>query len=429
MSPTLSDHPRLRDRSVHSLLLSVFFAGAANTLTVTALGKFVYDLTHRELDLGLLGLVEFAPAFALVVITGMVADRFDRRKVAAIALLAQTGVMALLAYATSRSDVTVGALLMIVVLFGVGRAFVAPSERSLPGDIVEAQHVPWFMVRYSATWQISAIAGPVLAGFLYVVDPVFPFVVAAAFYALGAISVMCVRVRGHAVASSDATPTPVSEHDEAGEVPKRAGFREAFDGFRFVRRQPILLGAISLDLFAVLFGGAIALLPAIAAEQLHVGAVGLGWLRASVGIGAGLTTLYLARRPIRNHIGRILLIAVAVFGLFTIVLGLTENYVIALLTVAILSGADAVSVFIRSTLVPLATPPEMRGRVLALENVFIGASNELGAFESGVVGHALGASGAVVVGGFATIAVAGIWAVAFPALRKVKHFPGYAIRT
>jgi MFS family permease len=423
-SAVLDPHPRLRDRSVRALLSSVFFASCANTLTVTALGKFVFDLTHRELDLGLLGLVEFLPAFALVVVTGTVADRFDRRKVAAIALLLQTGVMALLAFATSRDDITVGVLLLIVVLFGSARAFVAPSKRSLPADTVHAQYVPWFMVRYSATWQIASIAGPVVAGFTYVIDPIAPFVIAAVFYALAALTVLRVRIR-HVEPATDESTLAIGEHDEAGEVPKRGGFRAAFDGFRFVRRQPVLLGVISLDLFAVLFGGAVALLPAIAEKQLHVGAVGLGWLRAAVGIGAGITTLYLARRPIQNNIGRVLLVAVAIFGLFTIVLGLTSNYVVALLAVAILSGADAISVFIRSTLVPLITPPEMRGRVLALENVFIGASNELGAFESGVAGHVLGASGAVIFGGFATIAIAGIWAFSFPALRNIRRFPGH----
>lgn len=386
----------------------MFLANSANTLTVTALGKFVFDLSHRELDLGLLGLVEFLPAFALVVITGMVADRFDRRRVAAVAFLGQLAVAGLLIFATTRDHVSVGAILAIVVLFGCSRAFINPSERSLPADSVAAQYVPWFMVRYSATWQIASILGPVLAGFLYVVNPTVPFCVTAVFYVLAAIAVLRVQVREHV-------------HSEA----KPATFRAAFDGFRFVRRTPILFGAISLDLFAVLFGGAVALLPAIAENQLHVGAVGLGWLRAAVGIGAGVTTLYLSRRPIRDNVGRKLFIAVAVFGLFTIALGLTHSYAVAIVAIAVLSGADAISVFVRSTLVPLVTPQEMRGRVLALESVFIGASNELGAFESGVLGQALGAGGAVILGGCATIVVAISWAMMFPSLRKVRHFPGH----
>jgi predicted MFS family arabinose efflux permease len=185
----------------------------------------------------------------------------------------------------------------------------------------------------------------------------------------------------------------------------------------------MLLGAISLDLFAVLFGGAVALLPAIATDRLGVGAVGLGWLRAAGGIGAAATTLFITRRPVRKHVGRVLLTVVAVFGTFTIVLGFTRSFVIAFAAMAVLSGADAVSVFIRSTLVPLATPFDKRGRVLAVESVFIGASNELGAFESGVAGQLIGTAGAVALGGAATLIVAGVYAVAFPVLRSLERFP------
>jgi MFS family permease len=190
-----------------------------------------------------------------------------------------------------------------------------------------------------------------------------------------------------------------------------------------VRRRPILFGAISLDLFAVLFGGAIALLPAIAEDRLGVGAVGLGWLRAAVGIGAGLVTVTLAWKPVSRRVGRTLLVSVALFGVGTIVLGVTTSFVVAFVALLALSGADAVSVFIRSTLVPLATPADKRGRVLAVEAVFIGASNELGAFESGVAGQLLGPAVAVVLGGVATIAVAGLWWGLFPALRSVDGFP------
>ena len=199
--------------------------------------------------------------------------------------------------------------------------------------------------------------------------------------------------------------------------------REALLGFRFIRRQPVLLGAISLDLFAVLFGGAVALLPAIAEDRLGAGAVGLGWLRAAGGIGAAIVTLLLAFRPVQRRVGRVLLVAVAVFGAVTVLLGTTRSYAVAFIALAVLAGADSVSVFIRATLVPLATPPELRGRVLAVENVFIGGSNELGAFESGVAGQILGAPGAIVVGGIATVAIATGWWFGFPALREVDRFP------
>ena len=192
----------------------------------------------------------------------------------------------------------------------------------------------------------------------------------------------------------------------------------------FIRHHPLLLGAITLDLFAVLFGGAVALLPAIAEERLGVGAVGLGWLRAAIGIGAAAMTLVLAWRPLRRHVGVVLFVAVAVFGVGTIVLGVTTSFAIAFAALIVLSAADAISVFIRATLVPLVTPARMRGRVLAFEMVFIGASNELGAFESGVAGQLLGPAGAIVLGGAATLVIAVAWALLFPALRLVDRFPG-----
>jgi predicted MFS family arabinose efflux permease len=204
---------------------------------------------------------------------------------------------------------------------------------------------------------------------------------------------------------------------------RRAGMREALEGLRFVRNQPVLLGAISLDLVAVLFGGAVALLPALAEERLGVGAVGLGWLRAAVGIGAGAVTLVLAVRPVTRRVGRTMLICVGIFGAGTVVLGVTTSFVIAFVSLAVLSGADAVSVFIRGTLVPLVTPPDKRGRVLAVETVFIGASNELGAFESGVAGQLLGPAAAVALGGAVTVLIAGSWGRLFPPLRDVDRFP------
>jgi hypothetical protein len=203
---------------------------------------------------------------------------------------------------------------------------------------------------------------------------------------------------------------------------ERPTLHAALEGLRFVRASPILFAAIALDLFAVLFGGAVALLPAIAEDRLGVGGAGLGWLRAAGGVGAGLTALTLAVRPVRRRIGRTLLVAVALFGVTTIVLGLTRSFVVALGAMAVLHAADMVSVFIRGTIVPLATPDVMRGRVLAVEHVFIGASNELGAFESGVAGQALGTVGAIVSGGLATLAIVGIWWTRFPALRRIDTF-------
>jgi hypothetical protein len=316
----------------------------------------------------------------------------------------------------------------MVIVFGAGRAFLAPSNRALPADIVPPLRLPWLQARRAATWQSAIIVGPVIGGFLYNVDPVLPFIAMATLLSIASAAMLFVEtgtqhtratIGAHAEAGDAAVEPAVGHQVEA----PSGRLREALAGLRFIRETPILLGAISLDLFAVLFGGAVALLPAIAEDRLHVGAVGLGLLRSAGGIGAALVTLGLLWRQVTRHVGPVLFAVVSVFGAFTILLGSTRTFAIAFIAMAVLSGADAVSVFIRSTLVPLVTPRRQRGRVLAVESVFIGASNELGAFESGVAGQFLGAAGAIVLGGAATLAVAGTYWVAFPSLRKVDRFP------
>ncbi len=260
---------------------------------------------------------------------------------------------------------------------------------------------------YSATWQFGMIAGPATSGLLYELDPSIPYLAAGIGAGLAAIAMLAVRYRRQQHRTpADQAPT----------------LHHALEGLRFIRRRPILLGAISLDLFAVLFGGAMALLPAIAEDRLHVGNIGYGWLRAAPGVGAVIVSSLLAVRPVRRHVGRVLFIAVAAFGALTVVLGITNSYAVAFVALVLLAAADSISVFIRATLVPLATPDHMRGRVSAVENVFIGASNELGAFESGVAAALLGVGPAVVLGGVATMAVVGLWTRWFPELRRVDTF-------
>ena len=416
--------PAQRDRNVYALLGSLLCSSTAMVMQATVLGKHVFDITGRELDLGLLGLAEFAPAAVLVLVTGSVADRHDRRKVAAAGLVGEAAATGgILAY-VATDPTAVGPIFGLVLLFGIARAFAAPAARALPADIVEPDRVPWVVARYSATWQIAAIVGPVAGGILYAVDTRLPYVTVMAIAAVGAVLILQVD-KQHGRAQQPAAPVeaPPPLPDAANAVVPRARFGEAVEGLRFIRTQPILLGAISLDLFAVLFGGAIALLPAIADERLGVGAVGFGWLRAAVGIGAAAVTLRLAVKPLERRVGPTLLLAVAGFGVATIVLGLTTNYVVAFVALLVASGADSISVFVRASLVPLVTPPHKRGRVLAVENVFIGASNELGAFESGVAGQVLGPAGAVVLGGAATLAIAASWGALFPELRDVDRFP------
>ncbi len=399
-------------RSIVALLSSVFCSSTATALLSTVLGKLVFDMTDSELALGLLGLAEFAPAALLVFVTGTVADRVDRRRLAAISLAGEAvAVIAIAVYAASAPTSTLP-IFLLVIGFGTARAFAMPATRSLPADTVTPARLPWLTARQSATWQGALVVGPVIGGFLYVVDPWVPFAVAALLVLVAAVTVLAVQ------------PIQFAARPEV--VRERPSVHEAVEGLRFVRSQPILLGAISLDLFAVLFGGAIALLPAIAEDRLGVGAVGLGWLRAAIGLGAGIVTVVLAIRPVSRRVGPILLMTVALFGVGTIVLGFTTSFAVAFVALLVLSGADAVSVFIRSTLVPLVTPADKRGRVLAVEAVFIGASNELGAFESGVAGQLLGPAAAVVLGGVATLVVAGLWWAFFPALRSVDGFPSVA---
>ena len=411
----------------------MFCVNAAAIGQVTVVGKIVYDLTGSKLDLGLLGLAQFAPALVLVLLTGSVADRIDRRHVVAIgACLCATFTLAIGWYVGTRPT-SWAPVLALVLGFGAGQAFIAPAVRSLPADMVGPDDLPRLTARVAVGGQAGIVTGPVVGGFLYVAGIRLPFFAFGALLVVGGAAALLIRPRAGAqadtpvalaaVVAEAARDAGIEAGTGAGPTTPGSGLHTAMEGLRFVRSDPVVLGAISLDLFAVLFGGAVALLPAIAKDRLGVGAVGLGWLQAANGIGAGAMTVVLAARPVGRRIGHTLLTVVAVFGVLTIVLGATRSYAVAFAAILLLSAADSVSVFIRSTLVPLATPDEMRGRVLAVENVFIGASNELGGFESGVAGQLVGTAPAVVLGGCVTVVVAAAWWVVFPALRRVDRFP------
>lgn len=374
-------------------------------LQAAVLGKQVYDITGRQIDIGWIGLVEFLPAAVLVLVTGVVADRFYRRNIVLVAVAGELASAVALMFYARTNPTAVAPIFMITLLYGIARAFVAPAARSIWPSIAPPGGLPAVVALSSATWTGAAIAGPAMSGLLYSIDPWVAYLAASILIATGMVAILRVNVPRNITATTE-----------------RPTFRHAIEGLVFIRRTPILLAAISLDLFAVLFGGAIALLPVIAEERLGVGDVAYGWLRAAVGIGAAAMALFLAWRPVQRSVGHKLFVVVATFGVMTVVLGLTRNYVIAFIAIVVMSAADMVSVFIRSSIVPLVTPDEKRGRVLAVENVFIGASNELGAFESGVASQALGTAGAVVGGGVATVGIAGLWWVLFPALRHVDRF-------
>jgi MFS family permease len=396
----------LRHDGVRSLLIAngVLYSGVA--LQAAALGKQAYDISGRAADLGWIGLCEFLPAALLVLVTGTVADRFDRKKVAIIAIAGEVLTsVALLLYALS-DPTEVWPLFVIAVCYGVARAFMAPATRAMPPMIAPAGSLPKLIAVYSATWTGATIIGPAASGLLYAIAPWVAYLASTVLMVMAVAFMAGIRF---------------VRQPEVEEPSERPTFRSAIEGLVFIRRTPILFAAISLDLFAVLFGGAVALLPAIAEDRLGVGDVAYGFLRAAPGIGAAAMALVLAARPVQRNTGRVLLSVVAIFGGATVVLGLTREYVVAFIALLVLSAADMVSVYIRSSLVPLMTPDEKRGRVMAVENVFIGASNELGAFESGLVGQAIGTSATVVGGGLATIVIVVVWWVAFPTLRRVDR--------
>ena len=377
------------------------------SLQVTTLAKQVYDITRREIDLGFLGLAEFLPIALLVFVTGTVADRFDRKRISQMAIGGELASALLLMWYASTEPTSVFPIFLIAILYGSSRAFLAPSMRPIAAAIAPEGRLPQMIALYSTVWTSAGIVGPAMSGFLYSVSPMVA-------YGTGSGLVLV------ALATFSGVSVPATQRGDGAD--ERPTLRSAVEGLSYIRRSPILFAAISLDLFAVLFGGAVALLPVIAEERLGVGNIAYGWLRAAAGIGAGGVALLLAVRPLRRHVGRWLLVAVAVFGVGTIVLGLTRSYWMAFAAVLVIHGADMVSVFVRGSIVPLVTPDDKRGRVSAVENVFIGATNELGAFESGVAAQAVGVPATVVGGGLLTLGIVGVWWLKFRQLRDVDRF-------
>lgn len=406
----------LRAPSVLPFISATVLLYVGLAIQVTTLGKQVYDITRRELDIGWLGLAEFLPIALLVFVTGAVADRFNRKNVAMLAITGELVSALLLTWYASTAPTSVFPIFVIAVLYGTARAFVAPAMRPMAAMIAPEGRLPQMVGLYSTMWTAAAIIGPASSGFLYSVHPSVAYGVGAASVAAAIGLVSRVRME-----------RPVATESAAGAPRERPSLRSAMEGLRFIRATPILFAAIALDLFAVLFGGAVALLPVIATEQLGVGDVAYGWLRAAAGIGAGIVAVTLSVRPLRRRIGPILLVAVAVFGAGTILLGVTNTYWVAFLAVMIIHGADMVSVVIRSSIVPLATPDDKRGRVTAVENVFIGATNELGAFESGVAAEFVGVKATVVGGGVATLGIVAVWWWRFTSLRRIDRFEDVAL--
>ena len=395
----------LRQRPVRQYLLSTVLAAVGHNILVTVLFKQVFDITGDELDIGFVGLAQFLPAVLLVLVSGSVADRFDRRRVSGLFLTGRVVCGVALAIYSQWEPGVVWPLFLIAAVFGAADAMLMPARRAIMPLIASTEDFPRVVALWTAVFTGSSIVGPVLGGFLYAAGPSFAYWVAAVLELLAVIPLVRIAyVRAHEL------------------VTERPTLASALEGLRFVRRTPIVLAVISLDLFAVLFGGAVALIPAVASERLGVGDIAYGWLRAAPGIGAAAMAIVLSWRPVQRRVGPTLLVVVAIFGAGTIVFGLTRSYLLAFIALVVISAADMVSMYIRGAIVPLVTPDDQMGRVSAVEGVFIGASNELGAFESGVAARLVGLPWAIAGGGIITVFIAGSFAFLFPSLRRIDTF-------
>jgi MFS family permease len=380
-------------------LVARLAGGFAMQFQVVAVGWQMYDLTGDPLDLGLVGLVQFAPSLALMFVTGSIIDRFDRRLVIVVFRSLEAAASASLAYAAWTGAMTPGWIFAAVFVIGCARAFEQPAGQALLPRLVAPELLSRAIATSSSTMQVAMIAGPALGGLLYLAGSGTVYACSTLLFLLGALLMLWVKVE-----PVDAPLAPFS-------------LDYLFAGIGFIRRSPVLLGAISLDMVAVLLGGATALLPIYARDILHTGPEGLGLLRCAPALGAIVSAVWLARRPLQSRVGRKMLIAVACFGVAMLVFAVSTSLVLSVLALAVTGAADMVSVVIRQTLVQLETPDAMRGRVSAVNAVFIGASNQIGEFESGVTAAWFGPVGSVLLGGIGTLAVVAIWTRKFPALR------------
>jgi MFS family permease len=392
----------LRFRDFRLLLAGTFLEVVGQQMLGVAIGWELYERTRDPLALGLIGLVQVVPVVLLALPAGHVADQFDRKRIAVLAALA----LALSAFGLALLSFTVGPLLLIylcLLTIGIARAFQSPATSSLVAQVVPTEHFTNAATWESSAWQASAILGPALGGFIIAARGGATLVYTITAGMLLAATAILSLMRPRSVERADEEITLVS----------------LLAGLRFVWNTKLILAAITLDMFAVLLGGATALLPIFARDILQVGAAGLGWLRAAPAIGALLTAITLAYLPPFKRAGRTLLLVVAGFGLVTVVFGLSRSFALSLLALGLLGSLDNTSVVIRSTLVLTRTPDVMRGRVNAVHFVFIGISNELGAFESGVAAALLGTIGAVVAGGIGTILVVLLVALHWPEVRRL----------
>jgi MFS family permease len=384
-----------------------FLASLGAQIQVVAVGWQMYDITGDPLDLGLIGLSQFIPFVTLIFPAGHAADNHNRAGIVTTCYFISSLCALALLIMTLHGLVSAWPIFMVMMVLGASRAFSMPASQSLLPNLVPTDAFRRAVALNSSSQQIATIIGPAVGGVLYLAGPsvVYATVMTLALTA----ALLMFQVRG-ASEPVNATREPLS-------------LQNLLSGLKFVRSRPVVLGAISLDLFAVMLGGATALMPMFASDILHVGPTGLGLLRTAPGVGAAACGLLLALSPISRHVGLWMFGGVAMFGVATIVFGLSTNFYLSLVALVVLGASDMVSVYVRHLLVQLDTPDYIRGRVSAVSSVFIGASNELGDFESGVMAKWWGAVRAVIIGGVATLVVTGLWTRFFPVLWRMQEFP------
>lgn len=394
--------------------LARFAAVLATMGMVVIIGFQVYEVARADygmsireasLQLGLLGAVQFVPLAILTPVAGWVADRFERRTVARLANAVDMLIALALGFATANDLLSLPLLFTLAALHGVARVFTGPSLAAIAPNIVPPQLLPKAIALSSIAWQAGTVLGPALGGFLFDANGALPYWVAAALMLLAILALSPVR---------RVMPPPMQGRPEP--------LRQMVEGLTYVRHHRFLFGAVTLDLFAVLLGGATAMLPVYARDILNVGSEGLGLLRAAPAVGAALVAVWFAFRPLERNVGVKMLVAVGAFGLFTVVFGYSRSLPLSIAALSLLGAADMLSVYVRSSLVQLHTPDMMRGRVSAVSGLAISASNELGEFRAGLAGSLLGPVGAVVIGGGAAMVIAGAWSYLFPELRRARTF-------
>jgi MFS family permease len=411
-----STDPRLAGRVAFnypnfvSYTLARFFVNVALEMQSVAVGWQVYEITRRPIDLGYVGLAQFAPGFVLFLFAGHAADLFDRRKLLMACYAGFALCSALLLAISVFSPHSVHAIYVVLVLIGVFRSFSFPVSRAILPQLVPEEHFSNAVAWNASTFQVATIAGPAVGGVAYALfrgpEAVYAIAVIVSIFS----TVLTVRIRPFAA-------SPQKQMAEREPISPRT----VLAGFRFIWTNKLILGSISLDMFAVLLGGAVALLPVYAKTILHTGPWGLGLLRSAPGVGAAITAIVVAHRPIQRRAGLTMLLAVGAFGVLTIIFGISHSLILSLVVLFLTGAADMVSVIIRAMLVQVATPDEMRGRVNAVDFLFIGVSNELGEFESGLTAQWFGTVPAVVLGGVGTLLVIATWAWIFPELRKADQ--------